>query len=199
MKKLFLLLVLPFSFLAFAQYTLPTASPRQTIDQQFSLSKVSVEYGRPAIKGRKIFGDLVPYNKIWRAGANSATKITFGQNVNFGGKEVPAGTYGLFVNPSEKEWKIILNKDAQQWGAFAFDEKLNIAEITVPVQKSAEKQEYFLISLNPVDLHSLELVMSWDNVNTTVPISVAKPEAAGKIMQKLTEIKQIEKESAAKK
>ena len=198
MKKLFLLLFLPFSFMAFAQYTLPIVSPRQTIEQQFSLSKVSVEYGRPAMKGRKIFGDLVPYNKVWRAGANSSTKITFGQNVSFGGKEVAAGTYGLFVNPSEKEWKIILNKDAQQWGAYAYDEKLNIAEVTVPVLKTAEKQEWFQIALNPVDVHSLDLVLSWDWAKATVSIKEAKPEVVGKIIEKLNEIKQIEKDAAKK-
>lgn len=198
MKKIILLLVLSFSTMGFAQFNVPTASPRQTVEQEFSLSKITVDYGRPGMKGRKVFGELVPYGKVWRAGANSATKITFNQNVNFGGKEVMAGTYGLFVIPMEKEWKIILNKDAQQWGAYAYDEKLNIAEVTVPIQKTAEKQEWFEIALNPVDVHSLNLVLSWDWAKATVSIKEAKPEVVGKIIEKLNEIKQIEKDAAKK-
>ncbi|WP_226065084.1 DUF2911 domain-containing protein [Kaistella polysaccharea] len=198
MKKIILLLVLSFSTMGFAQFNVPTASPRQTVEQEFSLSKITVDYGRPGMKGRKVFGELVPYGKVWRAGANSATRITFNQNVNFGGKEVMAGTYGLFVIPMEKEWKIILNKDAQQWGAYAYDEKLNIAEVTVPVQKTAEKQEWFQIALNPVDVHSLDLVLSWDWAKATVSIKEAKPEVVGKIIEKLNEIKQIEKDAAKK-
>lgn len=133
MKKIILSAFLAVSISAYSQWSTPVASPKQVIEQQFSMSKISVDYGRPAVKGRKIFGELVPYNKVWRAGANEATKITFGQNVNFGGKMVMAGNYSLFVVPQEKEWKVILNSNANQWGAYTYDEKLNIAEVTVPV------------------------------------------------------------------
>ena len=151
MKKLLLTTFLALSVAAYSQFTLPAASPRQKVEQQFSMSKITVDYGRPGVKGRKIFGDLVPFGKVWRAGANSSTKITFEQSVNFGGKTVSAGTYGLFVIPTEKEWKVILNKDSQQWGAYTFDEKQNVVDVTIPVQKLAEKQEWFVIELNPVD------------------------------------------------
>ena len=154
MKKLIVTVFLSFSLWGFSQYSIPTASPRQKVEQQFSMTKISVDYGRPGVKGRTVFGDLVPYGKIWRAGANSATKITFEQNVNFGGKEVKAGSYALFIIPSENQWKVYLNKDANQWGAYAYDEKLNIVEITLPVQKLAEKKEWFDIAVNPVDVHS---------------------------------------------
>ncbi|KIA83681.1 hypothetical protein OA84_09375 [Kaistella solincola] len=199
MKKIILLFALSFSMMGFAQFSVPTASPRQTVEQQFSLSKITVDYGRPGVKGRKIFGDLVPFGKVWRAGANSSTKITFGQNVNFGGKEVMAGTYGLFVIPTEKDWKIILNKDAQQWGAYTYDEKLNVIDVTVPAQKSSEKQEWFEIALNPVDAHSIDLVLSWDMTKATVNIKEAKPEVVGQIIEKLNEINKIQRDAAAKK
>lgn len=199
MKKIILSAFLAVSVSAYSQWSTPVASPKQVIEQQFSMSKISVDYGRPAVKGRKIFGELVPYNKVWRAGANEATKITFGQNVNFGGKMVMAGNYSLFVVPQEKEWKVILNSNANQWGAYTYDEKLNIAEVTVPVQKLNDKQESFEITFQPLDDHSTDLVMKWDMTQAKVLIKEAKPETVLKIIEKLNEIKQIEKEAAAKK
>ena len=199
MKKLLLTTFLAFSVAAYSQFTLPAASPRQKVEQQFSMSKITVDYGRPGVKGRKIFGDLVPFGKVWRVGANSSTKITFEQSVNFGGKSVSAGTYGLFVSPTEKEWKVILNKDSQQWGAYTFDEKLNVVDVTVPVQKLAEKQEWFEIELNPVDDNAVNLVMKWDFTKVELPLKTGKPETVAKIVEKLKEIKQIERDAAAKK
>ena len=199
MKKLLLTTFLAFSVAAYSQFTLPAASPRQKVEQQFSMSKITVDYGRPGVKGRKIFGDLVPFGKVWRLGANSSTKITFEQSVNFGGKTVSAGTYGLFVIPTEKEWKVILNKDSQQWGAYTFDEKLNVVDVTLPVQKLAEKQEWFEIELNPVDDNAVNLVMKWDFTKVELPLKIGKPETVSKIVEKLKEIKQIERDAAAKK
>ena len=196
MKKLLLTTFLAFSVAAYSQFTLPAASPRQKVEQQFSMSKITVDYGRPGVKGRKIFGDLVPFGKVWRVGANSSTKITFEQSVNFGGKSVSAGTYGLFVIPTEKEWKVILNKDSQQWGAYTFDEKLNVVDVTVPIQKLAEKQEWFVIELNPVDDNSVNLVMKWDFTKVELPLKTGKPETVSKIVEKLKEIKQIERDAA---
>ncbi len=199
MKKLLLTTFLALSVAAYSQFTLPAASPRQKVEQQFSMSKITVDYGRPGVKGRKIFGDLVPFGKVWRLGANSSTKITFEQSVNFGGKSVSAGTYGLFVIPTEKEWKVILNKDSQQWGAYTFDEKLNVVDVTLPVQKLAEKQEWFEIELNPVDDNAVNLVMKWDFTKVELPLKIGKPETVSKIVEKLKEIKQIERDAAAKK
>ena len=199
MKKILFTALLSWSFLGFSQYNVPIASPRQKVEQQFSMTKISVDYSRPGVKGRKVFGELVPYGKVWRAGANSATKITFEQNVNFGGKDVMAGTYGLFVVPMEKEWKVILNKDANQWGAYTYDEKLNIAEVMVPVQRLSDKQEWFEVAVNPMDIHSAEIIIKWDMTKVMIPVKEAKPEVVTKIIDKLNEIKQIEKDAAPKK
>lgn len=198
MKKLFFCFALGISVAASAQFSVPAESPRQKVEQQFSISKISLDYGRPGVKGRKIFGDVVPFGKVWRAGANSSTKITFEQSVNFNGATVPAGTYGLFIIPSEKEWKVILNKDAQQWGAYAFDAQLNVAETTIPVQKLSEKQEWFEISFEPVSEGQMNMVFKWDAVKTVLPLKTGNPETVGKITDKLKEIKQIEREAAKK-
>ena len=198
MKKLLIAAAFSLSVSAFSQWSMPAASPRATVEQQFSMSKITVDYGRPGVKGRKIFGDLVPYGKVWRAGANSSTKIEFRQSVDFGGTVVPAGKYGLFILPSEKTWKIILNSDSQSWGT-DYDASKDLYSATVPVQKTAEKQEYFEISLQPVDDNAVDLVFRWDDVKATLPLKTGKPETVSKIVDKLKEIKQIERNAAQKK
>lgn len=199
-KKLLLALCISASALSFAQdYSVPAVSPRQKVEQQFSMSKITIDYGRPGVKGRKIFGELVPYGQVWRAGANSSTKITFGQAVNFGGKMVPAGTYGLFIVPTETEWKVILNKDFQQWGAYTYDPKQDVVDVTVPVNKLADKQEWFEITLNPMDENSGNLVIKWDMAQAEVTLKPAKLDAVMKISDKLKEIKKIESDAAKAK
>lgn len=199
-KKLLFALCISTSAFSFAQdYSVPAASPRQQVEQQFSMSKITIDYGRPGVKGRKIFGELVPYGQVWRAGANSSTKITFGQSVNFGGKIVPAGTYGLFIVPTEKEWKVILNKDFQQWGAYTYDPKQDVVDVTVPVNKLVDKQEWFEITLNPTDENSGNLVIKWDLAQAEVALKPAKPDAVIKITDKLKEIKKIESDAAKAK
>ncbi len=199
MKKIILTAFLAVSVSAYSQWNIPAASPRQSVEQQFSMSKISLDYGRPAVKGRKVFGELVPFGQVWRAGANSATKITFEQSIDFGGKVVPAGTYGVFVIPQEKEWKIILNKDANQWGAYSYDERLNIIDITVPTQKLTEAQEVFEIALNPKDENNVDMVFKWDLTKVIVSLKTANPATVIKIVDKLKEIKQIEKDATTKK
>src|SRR5438128_1723787 len=100
---------------AFSQNELkvPAPSPSATLKQNFGLSFVEVSYSRPGVKGRKIFGDLVPYDKVWRTGANSATTITFGDDVSIGGKKIPAGKYGLLTIPGQQEWTIIISKSTE--------------------------------------------------------------------------------------
>ncbi len=195
MKKILLVLGFGLAVSLTAQdYSVPAASPRKKIEQQFSISKITLDYGRPAVKGRAVFGDLVPYGKVWRAGANSSSKITFGQPVTFGGKEVAAGTYGLYIIPQANEWKIILNKDSQSWGAFSFDEKLNVVDVTVPVQKLSTKQEWFTMDLKPISDTQLNLDIEWDTSKVAVPIQVAKADKVTRMIEKLNEVKKIERE-----
>lgn len=198
MKKLLFTALLAISVSAYSQWTIPAASPRATVEQQFSMSKITVDYGRPGVKGRKVFGDLVPYGKVWRAGANSSTKIEFRQSINFGGVVVPAGKYGLYILPNEKDWKIILNSDSQSWGT-AYDASKDLYSVVVPVQKIADRQEFFEIALQPVDDNAVDLVFKWDNVKAVVPMKTENPENVAKIVDKLKEIRELERNAATKK
>ncbi|MGS0747158.1 DUF2911 domain-containing protein [Halpernia sp. GG3] len=192
MKKLIFSTFFALSLSLSAQnYSVPVASPRQTVDQQLSVSNIKVDYGRPAVKGREVFGKLVPFNEVWRAGANTCTKITFGQDFMFGGKMIKAGTYGLFVIPTATEWTVILNSDSTQWGAYDFNAKLNVLETKVPVQKLAAKQEWLKIELDDLTENSANLTFSWDMTKASVPIVVAHPEEITKILSQLTEINKV--------
>ncbi len=97
-------------------------SPKASVSQTIGFTEVTINYSRPGVKGRNIWGKLVPYNKVWRAGANEATKITFSENVMINGKKLAAGSYSFFAIPGKNEWTLIFNKVANQWGAFTYNE-----------------------------------------------------------------------------
>ncbi len=192
-KSIFTFLLLNFSLLVFAQqYNIPAVSPRQVVEQQFSITKISIDYGRPAVKGRVIFGDLVPFGEVWRAGANEATKITFGQEVLFGGQKVKKGTYALYIVPQEKEWKIILNKGVNNWGAFNYDAKDDVVSTTVPIKKMNEKMERFTINFEDITDEKLNLVFEWDKTRADVPVEILNVEETLQIIDNLKAIKKIE-------
>ena len=193
MKKLIFSLALAVSVHAFSQqYNIPAVSPRQTVEQQFSVTKISIEYGRPAVKGRKVFGELVPFGQVWRAGANEATKITFGQEVLFGGQKVKKGTYALYIVPQEKEWKIILNRGVNNWGAYTYDAKDDVATTTVPVKMMNEKMERFTINFEDITDEKLNLVFEWDKTRADVPVEILNVEETLQIIDNLKAIKKIE-------
>ena len=200
MKKIFLAGLFCMGTLAIAQdYSVPAVSPREKIEHQFSISKVSIDYGRPGVRGREIFGKLVPFNEVWRAGANSSSKITFGQEVSFGGKMVPAGTYALFIVPQAQQWKIILNKDAQQWGSFGYNDKFNVTDFEVPVQKLSDNKEWFSIDLIPTKEDEMDMTIEWEKSKVVIPIKVLKPEITNKMIEKIKEAKKIEWDASNKK
>jgi hypothetical protein len=127
----------------------------------------SVSYSQPSKRGRVIFGDLVPYGKVWRTGANKSTDVTFTTDVMFGGKEVKKGTYALFTIPEEKEWTIILNAVPKQSGAFDYDKNKdkNVVEVKAPVTSIAASQEKFTISFK-----GNNMVFTWDQTAVMVPL-----------------------------
>jgi hypothetical protein len=129
---------------------------------------ISVRYGRPFKKGRVIFGGLIPYGKVYRCGADSATIITFAKDANFAGKTVKAGTYTLFVIPNEQSWTIILNGQLGQWGAYDYDKykDKDVLQVDVPVKKLGSTVEQLTINLPPSSI-----VIEWDNVQVAVPVS----------------------------
>lgn len=130
--------------------------------------EVSVKYGQPSKKGREIFGKLEPFGKVWRAGANEATEITFAKDTKFGGQAIKAGTYTLFVTPNPTEWTIILNSELKQWGAYKYEEikSKDVLKVTVPIKKLdavVEKLTYRFTDKNA-------LIIEWDQTQVTVPI-----------------------------
>jgi hypothetical protein len=148
----------------------PAPSPACTLKQRVGLTDIEISYSRPGVKGRTIFGGLVPYGEVWRTGANEATKITFSTAVKLNGTDIPAGTYALFTIPGEDEWTIIINKDADQWGAFQYNEKDDVARFkTTPIPIDLPI-ETFTIEFNGIRDESARLNLVWDR--TVVPINV---------------------------
>src|SRR6478736_10444494 len=113
-----------------AQLKTPAPSPPQTIKQDFGLATIELSYSRPGVKGRKIFGDLVPYGKVWRTGANNATTINFGEDVTIGGKKVAAGKYGLLTIPGETEWTFIITKQLDVTNPSAYKQDQDVVRVT---------------------------------------------------------------------
>jgi hypothetical protein len=116
-------------------------SPAATLTQDLGLSQIKLTYARPAVKGRKIWGEVVPFDKVWRTGANAATAITFSHACKVAGKEVAAGTYGLFAIPTAKAWTLILSKQAQIWGAYDYKPEQDVLRFDVQPE-AAPHQEY---------------------------------------------------------
>lgn len=161
-----------FTAFSFAQALTPQPSSGQTIIQDFGLGKVTLTYSRPDAKGRDIFGGLVPYGQVWRTGANSATTVTFTDEVNFAGKQIAAGTYGLFTIPNQNEWTIILNKTSEQWGAYTYKAEDDVIRVNIQAAKTATKIETFTIQFSNVMPGKLDLDIVWDKTKITVPITV---------------------------
>jgi hypothetical protein len=131
---------------------------------------IKVLYGRPQMKGRKIFGELVPYGKIWRTGADEATEITFYKDVNFGGKNVKKGSYVLYTIPGEKEWIVILNKNLDAWGTNAYDKRKDVVRVPAKVSR-AESVEAFSIGFKKKK-NKVNMIFGWDTTRATVPIEI---------------------------
>ena len=173
MKKitLSLLLAAAFAFPADAQgLKLPAPSPTQTLKQDFSLSNIEITYSRPAVRGRKIFGELVPFGKIWRTGANAATTIRFGEDVNFGGKDIKAGEYELFTIPNKDVWEVVLNYGKGDWGAYAVDAKKEALRIQVKPQALSKNVENFTMNVNNITLNACTIDLMWEKTLVSIPV-----------------------------
>lgn len=130
---------------------------------------IRVIYSRPAKNGREVMGKLVPYGKVWRAGANEASEIKFYQDVELAGKKVKAGTYSLFTIPGEKEWTIILNSDLDYWGAFSYKESSDVVRINAPAVRSDTTVENFAIQMDKKTDHNGVMKLAWDQTVVEVP------------------------------
>jgi hypothetical protein len=169
---------------------MPQASSAQTLTQEFGLGTVTVKYSRPNVKGRKVFGDLVPLGKVWRTGANSATVLTFSEDVKLEGHAVPAGQYALFTIPGKSEWTIILNKKIQQWGAYEYDQAQDFLRFAVKPAAPAKKVESFTIAISDVMPTSAVLRLSWDTADVPVRMTT---DVDSKVMANIDEAMKAEK------
>jgi hypothetical protein len=153
------------------QLRTPAASPAQTIKQDFGLSTIELSYSRPGVKGRKVFGDLVPYGKVWRTGANDATTLTFGDSVFIDGKKILAGKYGLLTIPGEKEWVFIISKSTSTTSPAAYKEEEDIVRVKAKPVALKDKVETFTLQFVNVKNNSCELQLQWENTSVSLPIT----------------------------
>jgi len=141
----------------------PAPSPLQTVKQAFALSDISIEYSRPSAKGRVVYGDVVPFGKVWRTGANSATKITFGEDVKLEGNAITAGTYALYTIPNKDSWEIIIYKDLTLGGDVANYKKENdAAHFTVKPKALNDKVETFTIEFANITSTTVVIALNWE-------------------------------------
>ena len=172
MKKLVLFFcAVAATFTVEAQLQTPAASPSQEIEQTIGLTDVKLEYSRPSMKGRKIFGGLVPYDQLWRTGANANTKITFSNAVMIGGKKLEAGSYAIYSKPGAQSWEFYFYTDTSNWGTPAqWDDTKVAATVKATPYPMPMSVETFTMSFDDIKNDSANLGLIWENVYVAVPI-----------------------------
>src|ERR1700704_1421737 len=171
MRKLFLTaLAVFFLFTADAQLRTPAPSPTQTIKQDFGLGDIELSYSRPGKKGRKIFGDLVPYGKVWRTGANNATTLNFSDEVMIGGKKIAGGKYGFLTIPDKDNWTLIITKQLDVTNPAAYKQENDVVRVIVKPTKLDDPIETFTMQFANVRPGNCELNVMWDNTAVSLPI-----------------------------
>lgn len=165
-KNIILLISLIFSLNLLGigqQIQMPQASPSAQISQKVGLTDVTVEYSRPSTKGRKIFGELVPFGEVWRTGANAATLITFSTDVTIERNPLPKGTYALYAIPGKDEWTIILSKNTKLWGSVGYNQEEDVFRFRVKPGKTGQKYETMEISFVDMTDTGASLSVKWEN------------------------------------
>lgn len=150
---------------------MPAPSPSSTVKQAVGLSDITVEYSRPSAKGRTVFGDVVPFDALWRTGANMATKVTFGEDVKIDGKAVPAGTYSLFSIPGKTEWTVILNKNTKLGGTNGYSEAEDQLRFKVKPRMKTDKTETFTIDFTNLKPTQATMELTWENTSVAFDIT----------------------------
>jgi len=156
---------------ALADLELPRPSPFAKFSQTVGLTDITVDYSSPGVKGRKIWGALVPYEQVWRTGANKATKVTFSQDVTVAGTAVPAGSYAFFAIPGPTTWTLILNKDFTQSGAFNYKKELDVVRVQVKPQAIPLRERLAYLVSNFTDT-TASLDLEWEKVRVSLPITL---------------------------
>jgi hypothetical protein len=157
------------------QLDLPRPSPNATVSQMVGVTKVSIQYSSPGVKGRKVWGELVPYGEVWRTGANENTTITFSTPVKIDGKELPAGTYGLQTIPAAGDWTVILSKDADLWGAFEYKPENDALRVQAKPRTVADSLERMAFTFEDTTDTSTKVVLGWEKLRVPFQIDVDTP------------------------
>lgn len=168
-----ILTFLIFTYTAKAQDNPPRLSSKASVSQTVGYTDVTVDYGRPGVKGRVIWGGLVPYDEVWRTGANEATAISFSTDVKLNGNLIPAGRYSLFTIPTEGDWTVILNKVDNQWGAFKYDQNEDLIRFKVTPVKS-NFVEWMSFRFDNMKPYSADLAFEWENLSFLLNINTKK-------------------------
>ncbi len=191
MKRVLLFgLLLSTTLLTEAQLKTPAPSPAQTLRQDFGLGNIEISYSRPGVRGRKIFGDVVPYGQVWRTGANNATTIAFTDEVIIGGKKLAPGKYGLLTIPGSKEWVVIISKQTNVTSPADYKADQDLVRVNAAATKSKTATETFTIAVQDIKNTSCHLVISWAKRQITIPIQT---EIEGKIMANIDAAMKTEK------
>jgi hypothetical protein len=172
-KLLFILSIMLVATTVTAQIEAPQPSPIAKSMQTVGLTEVSLEYSRPAKRERDIFGNLVPFDKLWRTGANANSMITFSDDVKFAGTDVKAGTYAVYTKPAKKEWMVLLYSDTSNWGTpGTWDESKVVAVATVETSMLKNAIESWTMAINELSMEGAHLQMMWDKTMVAVPFTV---------------------------
>ncbi|MEP7111605.1 MAG: DUF2911 domain-containing protein [Ferruginibacter sp.] len=174
MKRLFITSIPMVFFISHdvkAQVKFPSPYPMQTIKQEFGLGSIELTYSRPAAMGRRVFGDLVPYGKLWRTGANAATKLIFSDPVEISGRRVDSGTYVLYTIPGEESWEVIINKGVKNTGTDGYKESEDVANFKVEPMKTKTKTESFTFQFADIKPERCELHLLWEKKLIVIPIT----------------------------
>ena len=151
--------------------TIPPLSPATHIHQDFSTSYIDLTYSRPSLRGRVAFGGVVPNGTVWRTGANTITKVRFGEEVKINGQVVPAGAYALLAIPDAREWTFILNRDTAQWGTYEYKQALDVLRVKAKPTKLAAPVETMSLTVENLKPASADLVISWDRTQVALPLT----------------------------
>ncbi len=172
MKKICLSLIALAAFVisSTAQVKMPAPSPTQTIKQDFGIGSVELTYSRPSIKGRSIYGDLVPYNKLWRTGANAATRLYFSEPIEIGSKKLDSGTYVLYSIPGIDSWEVILNKGLENWGIDGYKQTQDVVRFKIEPMRMKKKLETFTMDFSDITPETCSLNIKWEKTSISIPL-----------------------------
>lgn len=160
-------------------------SPYASVTQTVGITEITVTYHRPGVKGRDIWGALVPYGQVWRSGANNATVFSFSDDVQINGTTLKAGKYSFFTVPGEKEWKVIFNSNADQWGAYYYDSSKNVLTFSVTPEQ-APHEEWMSYSFSDLTLSSAKISLRWEKLSVSFTVNTNTNENIAKLESSLT-------------